>query len=89
MKPVRVYTTDYCSFCVLAKQLLTQRGVLFEEIRVDGDDAARAWLVEETGQRTVPQIFIGEVSIGGFRELNALDRSGRLQVELTDEPKHK
>ena len=82
MKPVKVYATSYCPYCVQAKRLLTQRNVPFEEIDCEGDDALRAWLVETTGQRTVPQIFFGETSIGGFSDLAALDRAGGLDAAL-------
>ncbi len=75
---VIIYTTDYCGYCKRAKALLSQKGIAFEEINVEGDDEKRAWLIEQTGQRTVPQIFINEKSIGGYDELSALDRSGKL-----------
>lgn len=75
---VIIYTTDYCGYCKRAKALLSQKGITFEEINVEGDDEKRAWLIEQTGQRTVPQIFINEKSIGGYDELSALDRSGKL-----------
>jgi glutaredoxin 3 len=77
-KAVRVYTTGFCLYCRLAKQLLRERGIPFEEIDVGGDAAARRWLAEATGRRTVPQIFIGEQAIGGYDELRALDGSGEL-----------
>lgn len=82
MKPVRVYSTTFCGYCVLAKRLLGQRGIDFEEIDVSGDHDARAWLVKATGRRTVPQIFIGDEPIGGYEELRALDRSGELGKKL-------
>lgn len=75
---VRIYTTDYCGYCRAAKQLLGRRGIAFEEIDCTRDPDTRAWLVEQTGQRTVPQIFIGGVPVGGYTELAAIDRSGRL-----------
>ena len=81
-KPVRIYTTAYCGYCRMAKQLLQQRRVAFEEIDVSGDDETREWLVTATGRRTVPQIFIGDESIGGYDELSALDRAGRLAERL-------
>ena len=81
-KAVKIYTTSYCGYCRMAKQLLRDRNVAFEEIDVGGDDAKREWLVEATGRYTVPQIFIGEESIGGYDELAALDRSGRLASRL-------
>jgi glutaredoxin 3 len=83
-KPVRVYTTSYCGFCRLAKDLLRRRGVPFEEIDVTGDPAARQRLVETTRRRTVPQIFIGERAIGGYEELRAIDESGELAGLLVD-----
>jgi glutaredoxin 3 len=79
---VKVYTTTYCAFCVRAKALLAKRGVPFEEIDVSKDDAKRSWLVEATGMRTVPQIFIDGKPIGGSDELGALDRSGELEKLL-------
>jgi glutaredoxin 3 len=82
MKRVRVYSTLVCGYCLRAKLLLKTRGIAFEEIDVSGDAAARRWLVEATGRRTVPQIFIGDDPIGGFEELRELDRSGELERKL-------
>jgi len=82
MADVTVYTTRICPYCVAAKRLLAARGVPFEEIDVTGDDAKRAWLLEATGRRTVPQIFIRGEAIGGYDDLAALDRSGRLAQML-------
>jgi glutaredoxin 3 len=82
MADVDIYTTKVCSYCVAAKALLSKRGVPYREIDVTGDDAKRAWLVETTGRRTVPQIFIGGEPIGGYDELAALDRSGALRAKL-------
>lgn len=79
-----MYSTAYCGFCVAAKNLLVRRGIRFEEHDVSGDHEKRAWLRETTGRRTVPQIFIGGRSIGGYTELAALDRSGELERLLTD-----
>jgi len=75
---VQVYTTPSCSYCVRAKRLLEARGIPFVEIDVAHDDALRAEIIERTGRRTVPQIFIDERSIGGFEELAALDQAGEL-----------
>jgi GrxC family glutaredoxin len=75
---VQVYTTPSCSYCVRAKRLLEARGIPFVEIDVAYDDALRAEIMERTGRRTVPQIFIDERSIGGFEELAALDQAGEL-----------
>jgi glutaredoxin 3 len=82
MKKVTIYTTVGCAYCVRARSLLETRGVPFEEIDVTGDTSARQRLVERTRRWTVPQIFIGDESIGGFDELSALDRSGRLGPKL-------
>jgi glutaredoxin 3 len=78
-----MYSTRYCAFCLLAKRLLDQRGVPYREIDVSGDLERRAWLREATGQRTVPQIFIGDRSIGGYQELYGLARSGKLDALLS------
>ncbi len=73
-----MYTTQYCPFCVQAKALLRHRGIPFEEIDVGGNDALRAEMIEASGRRTVPQIFINGNAIGGFEELRALDERGEL-----------
>jgi glutaredoxin 3 len=79
MPAVKMYTTDVCPFCLRAKALLKQRGVAeIEEIRIDLEPAERLRMVEITGRRTVPQIFIGETHVGGCDELIALDRRGGL-----------
>ena len=82
---VVIYRTPYCGYCVMAKRLLEKKGVAFTEIDVSGDAAARAWLRETTGQLTVPQIFISGRPIGGYSELAALDRSGKLDALLAGE----
>jgi len=82
---ITVYTTASCPYCLRAKALLSRKGVAFEEISVEGDEALRAWLVERSGQRTVPQVFAGERSLGGFSDLDALDRAGRLDPILRGE----
>jgi glutaredoxin 3 len=79
---VTVYTTRVCPYCIAAKRLLAERKVAYKEVDVSSDDAKRAWLVEATGRRTVPQIFIGAEPIGGYDELAALDRSGELAAKL-------
>ena len=79
MTPVKMYTTQVCPFCLRAKALLKQRGVqAIEEIRIDLDPAERARMMELTGRRTVPQIFIGETHVGGCDDLIALDQRGGL-----------
>ena len=76
--PVKIFTTPYCGYCLMAKRLLMSRGIAFEEVDAVGQRELRAWLLKVSGQRTVPQIFIHGQSIGGYTELNALDRAGKL-----------
>jgi len=79
MSAVKMYTTAVCPYCIRAKSLLKQPGVAqIEEIRIDTDPAQRAHMMEITGRRTVPQIFIGETHVGGCDELMALDARGGL-----------
>ena len=79
MVPVKMYTTQVCPFCLRAKALLKQRGVeSIEEIRIDLDPAERGRMMERTGRRTVPQIFIGDTHVGGCDDLIALDQRGAL-----------
>jgi glutaredoxin 3 len=82
MKPVVLYTTASCSFCRLAKAWLTAHSVPYQEVDVS-DDVARTALVERSGgQRTVPQIFVGEVHVGGYSDLVALDAAGKFHPLL-------
>jgi glutaredoxin 3 len=78
MAHVKIYTTHYCPYCTRAKGLLARKGVAFEEVDVTHDPTTRSWLLKATGQRTVPQLFINGVSIGGCDDLYALDRNGKL-----------
>jgi len=79
MTAVRMYTTQVCPYCIRAKALLKQRGVQqIEEVRVDLNPAERDRMIELTGRRTVPQIFIGDTHVGGCDDLMLLDRSGAL-----------
>ena len=79
MKAVKMYTTQVCPFCVRAKNLLKARGVdTINEIRIDLDPSQRAAMMEITGRRTVPQIFIGDTHVGGCDDLIALDSRGGL-----------
>jgi glutaredoxin 3 len=79
MPAVKMYTTAVCPYCIRAKQLLNAKGVAqIEEIRIDTDPAARAHMMEITGRRTVPQIFIGDTHVGGCDDLVALDAKGGL-----------
>lgn len=83
MSPVTMYTTQVCPFCIRAKALLKQRGVeQIQEIRIDLDPVQRQHMMEITGRRTVPQIFIGETHVGGFDDMSALDRRGKLDALL-------
>ncbi|MBS2016424.1 MAG: glutaredoxin 3 [Deltaproteobacteria bacterium] len=84
MARVRMYTTTICPYCVRAKMLLKGKGVPFEEINVSGDDETRRWLVEVTGRRTVPQIFINDEPIGGYDDMRALDLAGELDKKLAE-----
>lgn len=84
MKPVLVYSTRICPYCMLAKRLLTGKGVAFDEVMVDRDDKLRAEMMERSGRRTVPQIFVGDTHVGGFDDLAALDRAGKLDILLRD-----
>jgi glutaredoxin 3 len=78
MRSVTLYTTDMCPYCRSAKALLEKRGVAYEEINLARDPDGRTKLQEITGMFTFPQIVIGEQSIGGFDQLLAADRAGRL-----------
>ncbi len=79
MSPVKIYLTASCPYCIQAKQLLKQRGVTeIEEIRVDLQPHERQKMMEITGRRTVPQIFIGQTHVGGCDDLMALDGRGGL-----------
>lgn len=82
MKPVLIYSSDYCPYCIRAKQLLTLKGVAFEEIRVDGKPQLRAEMSQKAGRTSVPQIWIGDTHVGGCDELHALERAGRLDALL-------
>jgi glutaredoxin 3 len=79
MQAVKMYTTLVCPFCIRAKALLKQRGVAeIDEVRVDLDPSQRTTMMEITGRRTVPQIFIGDTHVGGCDDLIALDQRGGL-----------
>ncbi len=83
MNTVRMYTTEFCPFCIRAKALLKQRGVAdIDEVRVDLHPGERQQMVQRSGRRTVPQIFIGDTHVGGCDDLIALDRSGALMPLL-------
>ena len=82
MAVVTVYTTAYCPYCVRAKALLKERKIPFEEVDVGSDDGLREQIIQRSGRRTVPQIFIDDRSIGGYDELRALDDDGQLDILL-------
>ena len=75
---VVVYSSDYCPYCIMAKRLLAKLGIEFEEINVDGKPAKRQVMMQRSGRRTVPQIFIDQQPVGGSDELHALHSSGKL-----------
>lgn len=77
-----MYTTQFCPYCVRAKQLLNAKDVTVEEVRVDLNPEERTKMMQLSGRRTVPQIWIGETHVGGFDELWALDRKGELDPLL-------
>ena len=83
MLDVTIYTTMVCPYCVQAKRLLTHKGIPYNEIDVTTNSALRLEKIQASGRRTVPQIFIGEQSIGGFDELYELEQSGELDNMLT------
>ena len=79
MPAVKMYTTAVCPYCVRAKQILKSKGVdQIEEISIDTDSAQRDHMMQITGRRTVPQIFIGQTHVGGCDDLMALDAKGAL-----------
>lgn len=83
MKPVEIYTTPTCPYCLAAKRLLTKKGVSFAEIDVSRDPSLRIAMTERAGgRRTVPQIFIGGTHVGGSDDLHALDHDGKLDPML-------
>jgi glutaredoxin 3 len=85
MPKVELYTKRQCAYCVQAKALLDRKGVTYQEIDAEGDDAIRAWLAEATGQKTVPQVFVDGRSLGGFSDIDALDKAGKLDPILRGE----
>jgi glutaredoxin 3 len=83
MQAVKMYTTAVCPYCTRAKQILKAKGVeQIEEIRIDTDPVQRDHMMQTTGRRTVPQIFIGSTHVGGCDDLMALDAKGGLQALL-------
>jgi glutaredoxin 3 len=79
---VKMYTTRFCPYCTRARSLLDSRNVAYSDIGVDGDSDLRRQMMDLSGRHTVPQIWIGDQHIGGFDELNLLERQGRLDKLL-------
>lgn len=82
MPEILIYTTKVCPYCVMAKRLLTQKGVDYTEINVDAEPGLREAMMLKTKRRTVPQIYIGDFHVGGFDELYALDQQKKLDPLL-------
>lgn len=82
MAQVIVYSSDYCPYCMRAKQLLASKDVAFEEIKVDGKPQLRAEMAQKAGRTSVPQIWIGTTHVGGCDDLYALERAGKLDALL-------
>lgn len=83
---VTIYTRRWCGYCTAAERLLRNKGVAFENIDCTDDREKRRWLVEVTGQTTVPQIFIDGRAIGGYDDMKELDRGGELDKLLAGSP---
>jgi len=84
MKPVTVYSTRVCPYCMRAKALLDDKHVAYTEVLVDAEPARLAEMMQKSGRRTVPQIFVGEHHVGGYDDLYALDKQGGLDPLLAD-----
>ncbi|QLC73434.1 glutaredoxin 3 [Pseudomonas sp. LPB0260] len=82
MADVVIYSSDWCPYCIRAKQLLASKGVDFEEIKVDGQPELRAEMARKAQRTSVPQIWIGATHVGGCDELHALERAGKLDALL-------
>ena len=82
MAPVTIYTTGYCPYCTRAKDLLKRKGASYHEINAEDDAVREAMIAKAGGRRTVPQIFIGDTHVGGFDDLYALDKAGKLDALL-------
>ena len=83
---VTIYTTRLCGYCVVAKRLLTQKGVAFTEVHADDRADLRDWLIDTTGRNTVPQIFLNGASVGGYDDMAALEKRGKLDTLLQTAP---
>ena len=85
MARVQIYSKANCPFCVRAKALLDRKGIPYEEIDAEENDELRVWLAETSGQKTVPQIFVDGRPLGGFSDIDALDKQGKLDPILRGE----
>lgn len=81
-----MYCTRFCAYCTRAERLLLQKGVPPEKIYLDDDPDGFLLMIERTGRRTVPQIYIGDFHVGGYDDLAALERAGKLDLLLTGSP---
>lgn len=82
---VTIYTKNFCPYCVMAKRLLDSKGVRYQELGVDHDPELLQKMMADSGQRTVPQIWIGETHVGGYDQLAALQQQGKLDALLDRE----
>lgn len=85
MRPVTIYTTPFCGYCLAAKRLLEAKGMAFEEIDASAPERRAEMVQRAMGRRTVPQIFVGDIHLGGFSDIAALEREGRLDRLLVGE----
>ncbi|MFN7135976.1 MAG: glutaredoxin 3 [Thermomonas sp.] len=83
--PITIYSTEVCPYCVMAKNFLKSKGMRWSEVRIDTDPAAREKMVALTRRTSVPQIFIGDVHVGGYDDMMALHRAGKLEPLLQGE----
>ena len=86
MKPVLMYCTAACPYCIAAERLLVGKGAKIDKVRIDLEPQRRSEMLDKSGRHTVPQIWIGETHVGGCDELHALDRAGKLDALLTTVP---
>ena len=84
MANIIIYTKDFCPYCDRAKELLKNKGLSWDEIRVDIDTNQLQEMIDKSGRRTVPQIFINKLSIGGFDDLNLLEQTGKLDTLINN-----
>ncbi|WP_029151686.1 glutaredoxin 3 [Methylovulum miyakonense] len=82
MPEILIYTTKICPYCIMAKRLLDKKGVTYNEINVDGNPGLREAMMQKTRRRTVPQIYIGDLHVGGFDELYSLEQNKKLDTLL-------